>query len=408
MGRVVDVLVHHRRGDVGGLTVVQQDLAEADLVGEQALVVLDQAHLGVGHALRVVVERTGHDRVLRAELLEVAVQLLAFGTVEAGLGLAHRLGLGRPLTVDRVRQDRRPEDVALEHRRRRADGEQDSGVVLGLDVGQERPRLLAHQPVQVERRHDVLGGHRRAVTPGQAGPELHRVGVGRLVQLAGLGHHVFPLLVRPVVDRRSGRSGRGTALLLDAVGDTGGQVEVTLGAAGTGTRRGTPCYRPTCCSPRSESSVNTPPATRCRRCRRRRCRTAGARAGERPRWSGRSRRIRWCRWDSSFVLSELTARPRGQALPLVTANRPRVSPGAWSGRPRRRRSGPEQAQTQGEQGDHELRVPGVSVRSRTTLARTRNAAQPIATRPISGGIRAGSSGRSASTPSRATTWHAAD
>ena len=37
VGRVVDVLVHHDRGDVGGLTVVQQDLAERDLVGEQAL-----------------------------------------------------------------------------------------------------------------------------------------------------------------------------------------------------------------------------------------------------------------------------------------------------------------------------------------------------------------------------------
>ena len=37
VGRVVDVLVHHRRGDVGGLTVVQQDLAEAILSANRPL-----------------------------------------------------------------------------------------------------------------------------------------------------------------------------------------------------------------------------------------------------------------------------------------------------------------------------------------------------------------------------------
>ena len=202
VGGVVHVAVEDEGRDLRGLALIDDDLVEVHLVGEETARVAHHRELRRGHARRV--DLVGTDRVglVGTEVVHLFDERLAgVGRARPAAGVEVLRLLGQR-AEDLVRLDPVPEDEPLPEAGGLAVVEADREVVGRLDLVDEVPDPIGGEPSDPVRGRDVLGRERGAVVPLDAGAQLHLVGVTALG--CRLGQPEVPLRVRPAVHRERG------------------------------------------------------------------------------------------------------------------------------------------------------------------------------------------------------------
>ena len=195
---VVDVAVQDERRDLRGLSLVDDDLVEVHLIGEQAAGVADHRELRRRHAGRVDLVGTHRVRLVGTEVVHLLDERLAgIGRVRAATGV-EVLGLLRERAEDGIRLDAVAQDEALAEARWLHVVEADGEVVDRIDLVDEVPDAIARKAADPVRRYDVLRGEGLAIVPFDPRPELYVVVVAVLRRRLP-GPEVV-LSARPVVD----------------------------------------------------------------------------------------------------------------------------------------------------------------------------------------------------------------